>query len=170
MAAGNWANEDELELVNEDGFVYKRRKKFHLNPTAAPKLKDPAVEEKNRLQRKKKVLMKIKERYQNEINQWELLSTTLSEMQQSQPTPYQERDTLSFNPPVMSSDPTCQPLVDQLLTQVEAQEAVIGNISKLCDVVEAVWTAQEEKMKQSVLDLPIWAHTPVELISSLCSD
>lgn len=56
------------------------------------------------------------------------------------------------------------------LVQVEAQEAVIGNISKLCDVVEAVWTAQEEKMKQSVLDLPIWAHTPGELISSLCSD
>lgn len=116
--------------------------------------------------------MKIKQRYQNEINQWELLSRTLSEMQQNQPK-HHERDTVSFNspePPVMSSDPTCQPLVDQLLTQVEAQEAVIGNISKLCDVVEAVWTAQEEKVKQSVLDLPIWAHTPGELISSLCGD
>ncbi|XP_055803189.1 uncharacterized protein LOC129872285 [Solanum dulcamara] len=173
-SGGNWGNEEELELVNEDGFVYKRRKKFQLDPTtsAAPKLKDPAIEEKNRLQRKKTALIKIKDRYQNEINQWELLSTTLTEMQQNQPKLH-ERDTVSFDsrdPPAMSSDPTCQPLVDQLLTQVEAQEAVIGNISKLCDVVEAVWTAQEEKMKQSVLDLPIWAHTPGELISSLCAD
>lgn len=174
MASVNWENEDEFELVNEDGFVYKRRKRSQLDPTAsaAPQLKDPTVEEKNRLERKKRALLKIKDKYQNEINHWELLSNTLKEMQQNQPQ-HHDSATVSFNsrePLVMSSDPTCRPLVDQLLTQVEAQEAVIGNISKLCDVVDAVWTAQEEKIKQSVLDLPVWAHAPSELISSLCSE
>ncbi|KAM3286745.1 putative protein isoform X2 [Capsicum chacoense] len=177
MASVNWEDEDEFEVVNEDGFVYKRRKRYHLDPTAsiAQKQKDPVVEEKNRLLRKKKVLMKIKDKYQNEINQWELLSNTLKEMQQKNQPKHQDSCATtalidSGDPLVVSSDPTCRPLVDQLLVQVEAQEAVIGNISKLCDIVDAVWTAQEEKMKQSVLDLPVWAHTPSELISSLCAE
>ncbi|CAN4082386.1 unnamed protein product [Withania somnifera] len=173
MAASvNWENEDEFELVNEDGFVYKRRKRsqFDTTASAAPQLKDPAVEEKNRLERKKRALMKIKDKYQNEINHWELLSNTLKEMQQNQPKHKDSNNTVSFNTLVISSDPTCRSLVDQLLIQVEAQEAVIGNVSKLCDVVDAVWTTQEEKIKQSVLDLPVWAHAPSELISSLCSE
>ncbi|MCD7453166.1 hypothetical protein HAX54_019909 [Datura stramonium] len=181
MASENWANGDELELVNEDGFVYKRRKRSQLDSTAsaAPQLPDPAVEEKNRLQRKKRALMKIKERYQKEIQQWETFSNTLKEMQQNatQQLKRQKSGPVSSNdganlrdPTDTSSDLTCRPLVDQLLTQVEAQEAVIGNISKLCDVVEAFCIAQEEKKKRSVLDLPIWAHAPSELISSLCEE
>ncbi|XP_060193150.1 uncharacterized protein LOC132622556 isoform X2 [Lycium barbarum] len=172
MASENWANGDELELVNDDGFVYKRRKRSQLDPTvtAAPKLPDPAVEKKNRLERKKRALLKIKEKYEKEIQQWELLSNTLKAMQQNAETQQQETATNSPDPPATSSDPTCLPLVDQLLIQVEAQEAVIGNISKLCDIVEAFCDAQEEKKKQSVLDLPIWAHTPSDLISSLCED
>ncbi|CAN4079185.1 unnamed protein product [Withania somnifera] len=154
MASGNWANEEELEVVNEDGFVYKRRKRCQLDTTASA-LKDPALEEKNRLQRKKRALMKIKDKYQYEINQWELLSNTL---QQNQPK-RSDSTTVSFN----LRDPLA-------LSSVEAQEAVIGNISKLCDVVDAIWTAQEEKTKQSVLNLPVWAHAPNELISSLCTE
>ncbi|KAK4346253.1 hypothetical protein RND71_032592 [Anisodus tanguticus] len=169
MASENWENDDEFELVNDDGFVYKRRKKSPLDPTlsAAPKLPDPAVEKKNRLERKKRALIKIKEKYEKEIQQWELLSNTFKAMQQNVET---QQETTVTDPPDTSSNPTCSPLVDQLLAQVEAQEAVIGNISKLCDVVEAFCDAQEEKIKQSVLDLPIWAHAPSDLISSLCED
>ncbi|KAK4367421.1 hypothetical protein RND71_011213 [Anisodus tanguticus] len=172
MDSENWENDDEFELVNDDGFVYKRRKKSSLDPTlsAAPKLPDPAVEKKNRLERKKRALMKIKEKYEKEIQQWELLSNTFKAMQKNVETQQETTFTDSPDPPATSSDPTCSPLVDQLLAQVEAQEAVIGNISKLCDVVESFCDAQEEKIKQSVLDLPIWAHAPSDLISSLCED
>ncbi|XP_016561629.1 uncharacterized protein LOC107860692 isoform X1 [Capsicum annuum] len=124
MASVNWEDEDEFEVVNEDGFVYKRRKRYHLDPTAsiAQKQKDPVVEEKNRLLRKKKVLMKIKDKYQNEINQWELLSNTLKEMQQQNQPKHQDSCATtalidSGDPLVVSSDPTCRPLVDQLLVQ-----------------------------------------------------
>jgi len=53
--------------------------------------------------------------------------------------------------------------------QVEAQEAIIRDVSNLCDVAEAMCNAQEEQMKQSFIDLPIWT-SPHELIASLCVD
>lgn len=40
-------------------------------------------------------------------------------------------------------------------------------MSNFCDVAEALCTAAEERVKQSVFDLPIWAHSPRGLIKSL---
>lgn len=45
-------------------------------------------------------------------------------------------------------------LLDDLLAQVEAQEAMISNVSKLCVAAEALCDAQEEQSKQVILDLP----------------
>jgi len=67
--------------------------------------------------------------------------------------------------------------VDELVTlnlvfsnlQVEAQEAIIHDISNLCDVAEAMCSKQEEQYKQSLFDLPIWS-TPLELMHVLCYD
>jgi hypothetical protein len=53
--------------------------------------------------------------------------------------------------------------------QVEAQEAIVRDLSNLCDVAEAMCNAQEEQLKQSLIDLPIWASPP-ELMASLCDD
>ena len=53
--------------------------------------------------------------------------------------------------------------------QVEAQEAIVRDLSNLCDVAEAMCNAQEEQLKQSLIDLPIWA-SPHELMASLCDD
>lgn len=54
-----------------------------------------------------------------------------------------------------------------LTIQVEAQEAFIHNISNLCEVAEALCHKQEQQLKQSLLDLPIWA-SPLELMELLC--
>lgn len=56
-----------------------------------------------------------------------------------------------------------------LTTQVEAQEAIVRDVSNLCDVAEAMCNAQEEQLNQSLINLPIWA-APHELIASLCDD
>ncbi|KAK9290057.1 hypothetical protein L1049_008221 [Liquidambar formosana] len=51
----------------------------------------------------------------------------------------------------------------------EAQEATIRDASNLCDVAEAICNAQEEHLKNSFIDLPIWASLR-ELMASLCDD
>lgn len=51
--------------------------------------------------------------------------------------------------------------------QAEAQEAIIGDVSNLCDMVETMCSAQEEDLAQSLIDLPVWG-SPRELMKSLC--
>ncbi|KAH7850935.1 hypothetical protein Vadar_004770 [Vaccinium darrowii] len=53
MAAADM-EEDECELFNDDGFVYKRKKRPALDPTAAPPPPDPAAEENFRGRMKKR--------------------------------------------------------------------------------------------------------------------
>lgn len=91
-SASAWnAEDDEWELFNDDGFIYKRKKRRRLanDPAAVVDVSkkrdpvvDPEVEEKQRKERKRKALLKLKKKYQREIDQWELLSNTLSEMQE----------------------------------------------------------------------------------------
>lgn len=54
--------------------------------------------------------------------------------------------------------------------QAEAHEVVIRNASYLCDVAESLSSAQEERVYQSFIDLPIWTSSPHDLIASLCDD
>ncbi|KAL3813827.1 hypothetical protein ACJIZ3_015095 [Penstemon smallii] len=181
-SAADYENPDEWELVNDDGFVYKRKKRF-LDLTAtsssAPPPPDPALERKHRRERKKRALLKLRDKYLKEISQWELLSNTLKEMEHNAQAQQLERQepypTTSFGGPSSSeenssSNSTCRKLVDDLLSQVEAQEAIIGDVANLCDVAEALCRAQEERLKQQFADLPIWEPSPNELIEALCEE
>lgn len=56
-----------------------------------------------------------------------------------------------------------------LKLQAEAQEALINDVSNLCDVAEALSSVQEEQLKQSLFDLPVWA-SPQELMAALCDE
>ncbi|XP_059670079.1 uncharacterized protein LOC132315727 [Cornus florida] len=180
METADWENED-WEFVNDDGFVYKRKKR-RLDPTttsSAPPPPDPAAEERNRRQRKKRALVKLREKYQKEIDQWELLSNTVKAIQEkAQNQQQQQREQapssslsaiVSPSPSAHSSESACRRLVDELLLRVEAEEAIIQNISNLCDSAEAICNAQEEPMMQSLIDLPIWA-SPRDLMASLCDE
>lgn len=170
--------DDDWDLLNEDGFVYKRRKLDSSSSPAAepPPGPDPEAQELNRRHRKRKALSKLKARYQSEIAQWEYLSNTLRAMEDTTRHLQQQRSqTASFEllppvevPPGMES--ACGSLVDDLLLQVEAQEAIIRDASSLCDIAEAMCNAHEEEANQSLIDLPIWAlpPSPRELLASLC--
>lgn len=77
--------EDEWELCNDDGFVYKRKKRRVDDlqpPPSAPPLPDPEAEEKTRRERKRKALLNLKARYQKEIDHWEHFSNALRAMQE----------------------------------------------------------------------------------------
>ena len=120
--ATSLADDEEWELYNDDGFVYKRKKR-RLNPDEAalarPPSMDPEAEERNRRERKRKTLLKLKERYQREIDQWELLSNTLRAMEERARQRQEHEDTPSFCAlPLSSPEIVNGSLVDELLLQV----------------------------------------------------
>ncbi|GAV78698.1 hypothetical protein CFOL_v3_22163, partial [Cephalotus follicularis] len=174
---------DEWELCNDDGFVYKRKKRRLSDPhppaPSAPS-KDPQAEEINRRERKRKTLLKLKQEYAREIHQWELLSNNLRVMQdkrlllqqqQQQQQQEVEGTTLLSSCPSRVEKETVNSLgslVDELLLQADSQEAVIQDMLNLCDIAETMCSAQEEKLKQWYIDHPIWfSLQPQELLASL---
>ncbi|XP_031260214.1 uncharacterized protein LOC116118366 [Pistacia vera] len=165
---------DEWELCNDDGFIYKRKKRRLAEPSASQPT-DPEEEERHRKERKRKALLKLKKHYQKEISQWELLSSTLHAMQEkTQDKRLQNvEETPSFldsgSNLVEETETGCGSVVDELLLQVEAQEAIIHDVSNLCDVAEAMCNAQEEQLNQSFVNLPVWS-SPRELMASLCDN
>ncbi|KAI3520732.1 hypothetical protein L1887_10182 [Cichorium endivia] len=168
-------NEEDWELINDDGFVYKRLKRACLDSTtvASGPLPDPAAEAKARRERKKKVLLKLKTQYQEEIRHWEHLSNTLKALQdrtQNQPSPTVLADQTVSVLQENSSDSPFQDLTDTLLAQVEAQEATIREVSRLCDVAETLCNSEERRLRQPFFDLPIWDPSPQELVTSLLEE
>ncbi|XP_073296073.1 uncharacterized protein [Primulina huaijiensis] len=180
MDPADWDNPDDWELINDDGFVYKRKKQRiqDSRATLCDANQPPNLEasRKNLRERKRKVLLRLREKYQREIRQWERFSNTLTEMEANSQTQFQARvgicNTVSVSEPSSSQDrsltnSTHRRLVDNLLSQVEAQEAVIHGVSHLCDVADALCSAQEERLKQQFIDLPIWDSSPHELVAGL---
>ena len=125
MATSEW--EDDWELCNDDGFVYKRKKRRPdaLSAAPPPPLSDPQAEESHRRERKRRALIKIKEKYQSEIDHWEHLSNTLGALEetahQQQRRQQQQQEQASSSLPLVDSPSpefVCRTLVDELLLQV----------------------------------------------------
>lgn len=174
----DYDNPDDWELINDDGFVYRRKKRPRLEPAAAaPPPPDPAVERRQRRDRRKRALLKLRERYLAEISRWELLSNTLTAMEQSAQTQSIERQELnpttsfdgasSSGQPSSAADSSRRRLVDDLLSQVEAQETILRDLSNLCDLAEWLCSAEEERLRQQLTNLPIWDPSPHELMAAL---
>ncbi|KAK8479449.1 hypothetical protein V6N13_063241 [Hibiscus sabdariffa] len=175
------AADDDWELCNDDGFIYKRQKRRRLLTEPAPVPADPEEEETRRREWKRKNLLRVKEKYMKEIEEWEILSETLKAMQDKalgsqiqQQGRMKSREAEETQRTASSSgsekkDDASGSLVDELLSQAEAQEMVIRDVANLCDIAEAMCNAQEERVNQTYLDLPIWA-SPRDLMASLCDD
>ncbi|KAI7746412.1 hypothetical protein M8C21_033642 [Ambrosia artemisiifolia] len=166
-------NEDDWELVNDDGLIYRRLKRPHPPPPPSTTVPppDPAAEAKARTERKKKALLKLKTKYEQEIHHWEHLSNTLQALQNSThnhqpPVPLLVSDQRVSVVQENCEDASYRELTDTFLAKVEAQEASI-EMSRLCDVAEALCDAEEQRLKQSLIDLPIWEQSPKELIKAL---
>ncbi|EOY26803.1 hypothetical protein QUC31_012205 [Theobroma cacao] len=177
---------DEWELYNDDGFIYKRKKRPRFLTEPAPLPADPEEEEKRRREWKRKNLLRVREKYKKEIKEWEILSNTLKAMQEKalefqvqqqerrklRETEEKQRTASSSGSEKKDKDKkenASGSLVDELLLQVEAQDMTIRDVSNLCDIAEAMCNAQEEQLKLSYFDLPIWA-SPRDLMASLCDE
>ncbi|GMI86130.1 hypothetical protein like AT3G27520 [Hibiscus trionum] len=172
--------DDDWELCNDDGFIYKRKRR-HVLTEQPPVPADPEEEEIRRREWKRKNLLRVKEKYKKEIEEWELMSETLKAMQDKalgfqiqQQERRKSREAEEEHRTASSSgsekkNNASGSLVDELLSQAEAQEMVIRDVSNLCDIAEAMCNAQEERLNQTYLDLPIWA-SPRDLMASLCDE
>ena len=76
------ADTDEWELCNDDGFIYKRRKRQHVLSEPSPVPADSQEEEKRRREWKRNALLRVKEKYKKEIEEWEGLLNTLNAMKE----------------------------------------------------------------------------------------
>lgn len=169
-SAPQYQEDEDWELYNDDGFVFKRKKR-HLDPTVtvphpsstsdADQFQEAA--QKQRRERKRNTLLKLKTRYLSEIHLWDFLSATLRSLEE---TALEYRRQQEQARP-LALDSVGESVLDDVLLQVQAQEAIIHNISNLCDVAEAICHKQEQQFKQTVFNLPIWA-SPVELMELLC--
>ncbi|KAI4348217.1 hypothetical protein L6164_008966 [Bauhinia variegata] len=175
-------DDEEWELCNDDGFVYKRKKR-RLDPASVAQISSTTdvgqeeAAEKQRRERKRKTLIKLRAKYQREIDQWDSLSNALRAMEErahqlqreQQEAQKQAVSLASPSTTTRETDSGGVSLVDELLLQVEAQEAIIHDVSNLCDIAEAMCDKQEKQFKQSLFNLPIWA-SPDELMKLLCDE
>ncbi|XP_020591588.1 uncharacterized protein LOC110032335 [Phalaenopsis equestris] len=160
-------DDTEWEVCEDRGFVYKKRRRRHLASLAG----HPPVDSEAQLQLKKHALKKrclltIRDKYRSEIEQWEELSASLIRLASPPAKDTSEAGTSSIASPRPSY--MSPPAVDVLFLELEAQEAIFRKLSDLCDSVDLFCEAQEDRLTQSLLDLPIWG-SPRALMRSLCN-
>lgn len=144
--------DDEWELCNDDGFVYKRRKRCRLDPvteSASSPIWDPEADESQRRERKKNTLLKLKEQYQREIDQWEHLSNTLRAMEESTRQLQQRQQTMpSGSSPLPEVQSKESVLVDDLLLQVNGCFLTCCRVEKKSKMNEiAIWDISFESLE-----------------------
>ncbi|PKU81869.1 uncharacterized protein LOC110116475 [Dendrobium catenatum] len=159
MADADW------EVCEDNGFVYKRRRR-HLSSLVGRLPADSAEElRRSHRARKKRCLITIRDRYQRELEQWEDLSASLFRLASPTPETTSEARTSSLASP--RSFHLSPPAIDGLILELETQETIFRKISDLCNIVDLFCETQEDRLTQSLLDLPIWG-SPRALMRSLC--
>ncbi|CAH2080072.1 unnamed protein product [Thlaspi arvense] len=167
----------EWELCNDDGFVYKRMKcggeettAGEASNSAVPEV-NPAEEERNRRKRKRKILEKLKRKYQREIDHWEILSNNLCALQeksnQFQSSLPESSSSIETREQIEKDAFSLPSFIDELLSTEEAREGIIQNVSSVCEIAEEACRKEEEEEKEMFFNLPVWG-SPKDLMASLC--
>ncbi|KAI4320491.1 hypothetical protein MLD38_033968 [Melastoma candidum] len=163
--------EEEWEVCNDGGFIFKRRRRL-LPPPPSPLLHRLSEVEAHGRSRRSIALSKIRDRYRQEVALWEHIGDacrSMTEKSVMEETRDSSCKASSSRPEEVSANerPRKYKLVDKLLLQAERQEAIIHDLSQMCDRAEALCEAQEGQFRDSLLHLPIWA-SPRELMAALC--
>ncbi|KAL0372039.1 UNVERIFIED_CONTAM: hypothetical protein Scaly_0885500 [Sesamum calycinum] len=125
---------DEWEIINDDGFVHKRKKRSRIVPNATSSSGHTKLEKKHRRERKKRGLLKLREKYLKEISRWEILSNTLKEVEENAQTRLLELYPRTFSDAASSSEQnsTCRRIVDDLFSQVLLQNYFTSSRCTCC--------------------------------------
>ncbi|GJM85427.1 hypothetical protein PR202_ga01873 [Eleusine coracana subsp. coracana] len=167
------ADDEDYEICNDNGFVYKRRRGLY--PDVAPpstQVVGPDPEAARRRCRLR-ALLRLRAQRLRELERWEALERKV----QAQPS------TTSGPPPPQASPASpgaaataatsqSASVLDDLLARVavqaEVEEAILKKVSGLCDEVDALCRAHEEDVVDAITTLPLWGD-PKDLLLSLQS-
>lgn len=165
---------DEWEIENDEGFVYKRPRVLYPvggeDAGAAAASSTPASTAKSiRLQRRRRALLRLRDKYLAELSQWESLSSDLVPV----PTPSAAPSVAPSATPLpvtasvatISADHT---VLDDLIAEAEVQGEIFKKASEMCDEITEFCNEYEAAIVDAVTTLPAWGN-PRELMKSLCS-
>uniref|UniRef100_I1P1T2 Uncharacterized protein n=1 Tax=Oryza glaberrima TaxID=4538 RepID=I1P1T2_ORYGL len=177
MAAAD--GDEDWEICNCDGFVYKRRRVLH-----PPDLEDAAAAaatssapgpppEAVLRRRRRQALLRLRARYLDELSRWESLSSDVLAPLPAAPAadlpPRPPSDPVAASPPPGSSSSSSDlTVIDGLLAQAEVTEQLLKRLTEVCDEIDEFCHAHEAALVDAVTDLPVWGD-PRELMNSLCS-
>lgn len=119
--------DEEWEICNDNGFVYKRRRPSdndggHLR--SPPPSSSRACEAKTRRARKKKTLLSLRDKYQKELDQWQQLSASLAQVPPTATGPTEVPSTEAATSP--APPPSISLEIDELLLQVCLLDCQLG--------------------------------------------
>ncbi|KAK3154528.1 hypothetical protein QOZ80_2BG0191650 [Eleusine coracana subsp. coracana] len=161
------ADDEDYEICNDNGFVYKRRRGLY--PDVAPASTHVASPDPEAARRRcrRRALLHLRAQRLRELERWEALERKL----QAQPS------TTSGPPPPQASPASpgataatshSASVLDDLLARAEVEEAILKKVSGLCDEVDALCRAHEEDVVDAITTLPLWGD-PKDLLLSLQS-
>ncbi|KAJ3675296.1 hypothetical protein LUZ60_004338 [Juncus effusus] len=168
MAGAEAEQADEWEICNDSGFVYKRRRRDDGGqPSAsasAPAEAAPSNEaelRRGRRARRRKCLVGLRGKYRREMEQWERIYERVMELNEG--VPVGGGDLVKNGDALRSvadlEDSSRFQAIDELLAQVESQEAILRKINEICDNIDALCEQKQEKLFNSMIALPIWENS-----------
>lgn len=90
---------DDWEAINDNGFVYKRRKRL-TGPTSLTRLPDPEpnpnpnpdLENELKLKKRREILVHVKDKYQKELALWDSLANSFKDFEARVKSRLQHKD------------------------------------------------------------------------------
>jgi hypothetical protein len=195
MDAPSAAADEDYEICNDDGFVYKRHR--GLCPDAAPtsaQLAGPNPEAIRR--RRRDALLRLRGRRLRELERWEALegkllgplpaprpplpsSSDLSAAADTSASASMLDDLLAQVPPHRTpagsaawfffiKKYSCLMSFSSLVLQAEVDQAILTKVAGLCDEFDALCRTHEEEIADAITALPVWGD-PKELVTTLQS-
>ncbi|XP_074589768.1 uncharacterized protein LOC141845605 [Curcuma longa] len=171
------SGDGEWEICNDRGFIYKRRRLRLRQPaqgeTGTSSAGDAEAEQRRcRRDLRRRCLLHLRDLFMRELELLHPLSSgavDLTPAMSTEAAPEASAAAAAAEPPPPPPDPgedIRKPLVDSLLSQVEIQEAILRKLSDSCDYVESLCREKEERLLESLMELPIWG-SPRSLLLSL---
>ncbi|XP_078433604.1 cryptic loci regulator [Wolffia australiana] len=168
---------EEWEICNDDGFIYKRRKrKSTADPPQQPISETEDTHQRGQLVRRKLTLLAVRERYRKEIKKLDELAALLTADgrfggDSEVPAVELALETGDYGREKNGQEASgrLNPFgasIEELFLQVEAQEAILTKLSNICDIADSLCDVREKAVVESLLSLPVW-ESPRSLMASL---
>ncbi|XP_066327836.1 uncharacterized protein [Miscanthus floridulus] len=171
--------EQEYEIRNDEGFVYKVARGLY--PDAAPSSSQPAAgpdPEAAGLRRRRRALLRLRDKRFRDLSRWEALaSELLAPLPAPQPPASPPASShpeaaaaasSSSHPVAAAAASSSASVLDDLLAQVEMQTDFLKKARQWCDEANALCDAREAAIFDSIVP-PLWGGNPKELMVGLCS-